>query len=129
MSMQALIERDANGNIIVRMKGDLNYENSALFKNELQEILTENPTVGITLNMQNIDFVGSSGIGQFVDTIKKVNKDRTKVRLANVRAEFLKVFKLYKLTDDDLRLIVEDFDTDETEFLSQRYGRKLTFQN
>lgn len=129
MSMKANLERDAIGNIIVQMNGDLNYENARPFEKELREILEENPTADITLNMQNIDFVGSSGIGQFVNTLKRVNEEKTKVRLSNVRAEFLKVFKLYDLSDADLSVIIDDFENDDTEGLSFRYGRKLTFQN
>lgn len=129
MSMKAQIERDANGNIIVQMKGDLDYENSAPFRNELLEIISENPTVDITLNMQNVDFVGSSGIGHFVSTLTTINRDQTKIRLSNVRSEFLKVFKLYNLTDDDMKIIIDDFDNEDTQDLAYRYGRKLTFSN
>lgn len=129
MSMKANLERDANGNIIVQMRGDLGYENARPFETELREILDENPTAEITLNMQNIDFVGSSGIGQFVRTLRKVNEDRTKVKLSNVRGEFLKVFKLYELTDNDMAAIIDDFDNDDTEHLSFSYGRKLTYRN
>ncbi len=129
MSMKANLERDANGNIIVQMKGDLNYENSRPFEVELREIIEENPTAEVTLNMQNIDFVGSSGIGQFVKTLRIVNEERTKVRLSNVRSEFLKVFKLYELSDHDMEKIIEDFENDDTETLAMSFGRKLTFRN
>lgn len=129
MSIKAHIDRDANGNIIVQMKGDLNYENSSKLRSELKEIVDANPTSDVTLNMQSIDFVGSSGIGQFVQTITAINNKKTRVRLSNVRSEFIKVFKLYKLTEEDLAFIIEDFDNDETADLAQRFGKKFTFQN
>ena len=79
--------------------------------------------------MQNVDFVGSSDIGQFVETLKIVNEKRTKVKLRNVRSEFIKSFQLYELTEDDLRAIIEDFDDDQTRDLSMSYGRSCTFHN
>lgn len=129
MSMKVQIERDACGNIIIQMLGDISYDNAAPLRQELQEILQQNPTVDVTINMQNVDFVGSSGIKQFVETLKIVNQKHTKVKLSNVRSEFIKVFKLYELTDEDLKTIIDDFENDETEDLSLRYGRPLTFHN
>ena len=76
--------------------------------------------------MQNVDFVGSSGIGQFVETLKIVNKNRTKVKLSNVRSEFLKSFQLYKLSEQDLKNMVNDFESDPVEGPAIRYGRPLS---
>ena len=129
MSMKAHIDRDSSGNIIIQMKGDFTYENSAPLRVELSEVINENPTSDITLNMQNIDFVGSSGIGHFVETLRICNVKRPIVRLSNVRTEFIKVFKLYDLTELDLKLIIEDFDNDETEGLAMNFGRRHTFSN
>jgi hypothetical protein len=36
----------------------------------------------------------SSGIGFFVETIQILNENKSRVKLANVKTEFLKVFKL-----------------------------------
>ena len=129
MSMKVQIERDANGNIIIQMRGDISYENTAPLREKLQNILYQNPTADITLNMQNVDFVGSSGIGQFVETLKSINQQHTKVRLSNVRSEFIKAFQLYQLTEQDLRAIIDDFDNDQTEGMGVNYGRLRTFQN
>ena len=127
--MKAWMERDACGNIIIQMRGDISYENAAPLRRELQNILCQNPTADITLNMQNVDFVGSSGIGQFVETIRILNKKSLKVRLRNVRSEFIKAFQLYKLTEHDLEVIIDDFENDETQELGLRYGRSQTFSN
>ena len=127
--MKVEIDRDAFGNIIVRMKGDMSYENAAPLRNEIQSLLSKNPSASVTINMQNVDFVGASGIGQFVKTLKTVNRDQTKVRLSNVRSEFIKVFRIYDLTEQDMKKIIEDFDSDENESLGFRFGRRLPFNN
>ncbi len=128
MTMKARVRTDAHGNITVHMEGDLNYDNSSPLKSELESLTKENPTSNITLDMNGLDFVGSSGIGLFVDTIKAINEDKDRIKISNVKIEFLKVFKLYDL---DLMSVIEDqFDSDDTENLSQTFtGRKRTFEN
>ncbi|MBY0414420.1 MAG: STAS domain-containing protein, partial [Bdellovibrionales bacterium] len=69
MAMKAQIHTDSLGNIIVHMSGGLDYENSIPLRQELHELTVKNPTCTITLDMNGLDFVGSSGIGIFVETL------------------------------------------------------------
>lgn len=127
MAMKAQISTDSTGNIIVHMSGGLDYENSIPLRQELQELTQTNPASTITLDMHGLDFVGSSGIGIFVETLNILNKNRAQIKLSNVKTEFLKVFKLYNF--DAFKLMEQEFDTDETENLNQKFGnRKQTYQ-
>ena len=128
MAMKAQVRTDSLGNITIHMNGGLDYENSLPLRTELQELTKDNPASTITLDMHALDFVGSSGIGIFVETLEILNKNKSQIKLSNVKTEFIKVFKLYNF--DAFKLIESDFDSDETENLNQKYGnRKNTFQN
>ena len=128
MAMKAQIRTDSQGNITVHMNGGLDYENSLPLRVELQELTVKNPASTITIDMHSLDFVGSSGIGIFVETLQILNKNKSQIKLSNVKTEFMKVFKLYNF--DAFKLIEADFESDETENLNQKYGnRKNTFQN
>lgn len=128
MAMKAQIRTDSLGNITVHMNGGLDFENSLPLRNELQELSTLNPASIITLDMQSLDFVGSSGIGFFVETLQILNKNKTQIKLTNVKNEFIRVFKLYNF--DAFQLIESEFDNDETENLNKKFGnRKNTYQN
>jgi len=131
MSMKANVLRDANGNIIVHMQGDLSYDNGQPLRIELQSIANSNPHSKITLDLSAIDFVGSSGICHFVETVKYLKETKkSNINLANVKPEFLKVFKLYSLNEADYVAELMDFDNDETESLNSRFGnRNKTFEN
>lgn len=133
MSMKANILRDAMGNITVQMRGDLDYEHSAPLREELNELAGKNPNAKITVDLGGIDFVGSSGICHFVETVHLINKkknDFNKMSLSNVSLEFKKIFKLYSIEEADLICEKFDFDNDETEGLSTEFGaRKRTFEN
>ena len=128
MAMKAQIRTDSQGNIIVHMSGGLDYENSIPLRQELTDLSTKNPACTITLDLNALDFVGSSGIGIFVETLHILNKNKSQIKLSNVKTEFLKVFKLYNF--DAFKRMEQEFDTDETENLNQKFGnRKQTFQN
>lgn len=127
MAMKAHINTDSTGNIIVHMSGSLDYENSIPLRQELHELSQKNPTCKITLDLNGLDFVGSSGIGIFVETLNILNKKKEQIKLSNVKTEFMKVFKLYNF--DALSLLEQEFDTDETVNLNQKFGnRKHTYQ-
>ncbi len=128
MSMQARIHTDSKGDITLHMRGGLNFENNNMLKTALTDLINEHPASSITIDMDGLNFVGSSGIGHFVDTINYVNKNRDQIKLKNVSSEFLKVFKLYKF--DAMDIIISNFETDDTESLSQKFAnRKRTFEN
>lgn len=131
MSMKANILRDANGNIIVHMQGDLNYDHSLPLRNELQNIAKANPNTKITIDLGAIDFVGSSGICQFVETVKDLKEvSKANVTLSNVKPEFLKIFRLLSINEADYVAELMNFDNDETENLNTRFGnRNQTFEN
>ena len=125
--MKAHIHTDACGDIIIRMEGGLDHTSSSVLRTELLSLQQGNPMSIITLYMNNLDFVGSSGIGHLVETIKILNQKRSCVRLSNVGSEFMKVFKLYDL--DVLEMMIEDFDGDDTTHMGKFANRNKTFQN
>lgn len=128
MTMKARVRTDALGNITIHMEGGLDYDNCIPLRNELESMLKTNPTSVITIDLHSLDFVGSSGIGHFVETINALNKRREKIKLSNVKNEFLRVFKLYEM--DAMDALIMDFENDDTEDLNTRFGnRKKTFQN
>ena len=133
MSMKANILRDAMGNITVQMEGDLDYEHSNPLRSELIELAQENPNAKITVDLGGIDFVGSSGICHFVETVQAINtkKDEyNRMSLSNVSQEFRKIFKLYNINEAELIWDQFDLDNDETEGLQSKFGaRRRTFEN
>lgn len=131
MSMKARMNRDAQGNIVIQMEGDLHYEHSLPLRQEIQNLINNHPNASISIDLGGIDFVGSSGICHFVETLKIVREENKRViALGNVRPEFRKVFRLYGLEDAEFLAEQFDFDNDETDSLSQRNAaRGRTFEN
>lgn len=97
MAICANIHTDSIGNIIVEMKGSLDYEFSIPLHNELTRIADTNPRSVITLDFNAVQFVGASGIGQFVQTLNQINSSWHRMKLTNVKSEYIRVFKLYNM--------------------------------
>ncbi len=128
--MQAKMIRDAQGNIVIHMEGDLNYEYSIPLRQELQNLSKQHPNAKITIDLGAIDFVGSSGICHFVETLKFLKEANKRiVALDNVQEEFIKVFRLYGLNEADHIADAFNFDSDETENLNRFTARARTFEN
>lgn len=130
MTMKANVLRDANGNIIVHMQGDLNYDHADPLRKELQTIAKQNPNSNMTIDLGAIDFVGSSGICHFVETVKWLKESRkANVNLSNVKPEFLRIFKLMSMNEAEYVAELMNFDNDETDINRQFGNRSNTFEN
>jgi anti-sigma B factor antagonist len=131
MSMKTNMQRDAQGNITIQMSGDLDYEYCLPLRDQLNEIITHHPLTQITIDMAGMDFVGSSGISHFVETIKIIHqKNSGKINLSNVNQEFRRVFRLFDFNDYEVILDFVDMDSTETADLNTVFGnRTRTFEN
>ncbi len=128
MSLQARTMIDTHGNITIYVEGGIDFENSVPFREELLNIRRKNPRANITLDLYRLDFVGSSGIGHFAETIQILCGAGLPVKMANIKSEFLKVFKLYN--PQALEQLVVAFESDDTEDLASNFHhRHLTFEN
>lgn len=131
MTMKSNVLRDANGNIIIHMEGQIEYEYSIPFRDNLTQLATDNPNATITIDLAKVDFVGSSGICHFVETVKLINGNKANtLSLSNVKNEFIRVFKLYELDENEVFMEYFDMDNDDTYYLNNKHGnRGRTFEN
>jgi len=97
MSISAHIQTDVNGDIVVELNGALEYETGQMLREQLQKLVTSYPAAKITLDFCHVEFVGSSGIGKFVETYNLISEKTNQLSLRHVKPEFIKVFNLYHL--------------------------------
>ena len=127
MTMKARVLNDSKGNINIHLEGGMDYDNIIPLREELRRLASSYPAAFINLDFTALDFVGTSGIGILVETIRSMNHKTDQIRISNVGPEFMKVFKLYNF--NALELLMDSFESEETE-LDMFYGQKRrTFQN
>jgi anti-anti-sigma factor len=101
--------------IIVSMDGRLDFETNQPFREDLGKLITKSKAgtdsspKKIIFNFENLEFVGSSGISAFVQTLKDFSQSSpTRPRYCNVKSEFKRVIKAFDEED-----IFEFFDNEE----------------
>lgn len=86
--------------MVVEMDGKLSYEMQEPFRQDLTRLIqrtrTDSVPKKIIFNLENLDFVGSSGISSFVQALKDFNQGSTlKPRYCNVKNEFKRIIKAF----------------------------------
>ncbi len=103
--MKAQIKK-VGDTIVVAVDGKLDYETHGSFKENLQKIAaaakparganTDATPTQVIFDMEGLEFVGSSGITQFIQTLKEFgNKTDQKARILKASSEFKKVMRAY----------------------------------
>lgn len=90
--------------LVVTMDGKLDFETHLPLRENLSKVLKEAKTDStakkIIVNMEKLEFVGSSGISSFVQTLKEFNSVApSKPRYCNVKSEFKRVIKAFDNDD------------------------------
>ncbi len=99
--------------IIVKMNGRLDFETYLPLRENLSKLVQHTPdTISpakIIFNLEKLEFVGSSGISSFVQTLKEFNANSpTKPRYCHVKSEFKKIIKAFDEAD-----LFEIYDTED----------------
>lgn len=90
--------------IVVHMDGTLDFETHLPLRENLNKLVRQAKTdqaAKIIFNLENLEFVGSSGISSFVQTLKEFNASvPTRPAYCNVKNEFKRVIKAFDEADD-----------------------------
>ncbi len=114
MAMKTHIRRDGNI-VVVSLQGQLDYETTDLLRDNLFKLQKEATNDQVVFDLGELQFVGSSGISAFVQTLRDFNVSiQNRPRYANVRNEFKRImtafddnqtFEFWDTTERALRTI------------------------
>lgn len=93
--MQATVEQIGDITLVKPEVSRLDAAGAIAFKDCLREI-SEGGANHVVLNMENITFMDSSGLGAIVAVFKLMGRDKT-FELTSLTASVLKVFKLTRM--------------------------------
>ncbi len=100
IGMKTQIKKNGD-TLVVSMDGRLDFETSEPLRAELSKIIrstrnTDTAPKKIIFNLEGLEFVGSSGISSFIQTLKEFNAMAPeKPRYCNVKSEFKRVIKAF----------------------------------
>jgi len=98
---------DAGNATIIAMSGRLDLSNGGKLKEEIKTLLTEGKT-SIHLNLSEVEFVNSSGLGALVSMMKEIRIHRGRLTLSNLADYVQEIFDITQLSH-----IFEIFSTEE----------------
>ena len=86
--------------VIVSMNGKLDFDTHVPLRENLSRLITDQneaaPSQKIIFNLENLEFVGSSGISAFIQILKEFNtSSNTRPRYCHVRSEFRRMIKAF----------------------------------
>ncbi len=122
--MKAKIRQNED-QIILSLEGKIDYETQddacAVINKTIEKNKTDETPKKIIVSMKELQFVGSAGITQFVEQLKKIH-DQTDVtpKYVAVKSEFQKIIKAF---DEE-----NEFEFFDDEKLSRRNGKPIINQ-
>ncbi|MDH5719814.1 MAG: STAS domain-containing protein [Spirochaetia bacterium] len=100
--------KQVGGNVIVSLKGRLDVHLSAEIEKGLLKIIEESPNANIIANMQNVEYMSSSGLRVLVAIMRQLKQKERELRLCGLNQAVRKVFEVVELID-----MFNVFDTEE----------------
>jgi anti-anti-sigma factor len=97
--MKTLIRRDGD-TLVINVNGKIDHEAQEKMKENLKSLLkperSDSVPKQIIFNMEKLEFVGSSGISAFIQTLKDFNtQTENRPRYCHVRNEFKRIIKAH----------------------------------
>lgn len=94
--MSQTVERMLNDVMVLSLRGRLDATNAADLKDKVKDCLKKG-RIHIVIDLAEIDFVDSSGLGSLVACLRTVNKAGGDIRIAAVQDRVRAVFELIRL--------------------------------
>jgi anti-anti-sigma factor len=91
--------KKAGSVIVVYLYGRLDVHLSADIEREINRIIKEEPSVNLLLNLQDVEYMSSSGLRIFVSTMRILKENNRKLKLCNINSAVKKIFEVVELMD------------------------------
>lgn len=92
------IERDARGDVqVIRLTGSLDMYSFPRLETQIGTLFQENQ-YAVLLDCQNLDYIGSAGLGALIGFAKQAREKGGDVKLLNVPERIFKIIELLGFT-------------------------------
>lgn len=81
----------------INLIGDLDVYSEDEFKTFINEEI--DPNKNITIDLKDLDYLDSTGLGMFMNIYKMVNDNDKEIKIINAKDNIQKLFKITDLTD------------------------------
>ena len=91
-----ITSREENGVAIIMLEGEVDISAADLVRGKMKKLIDEKRK-RILVNMADVPYIDSSGLGMFVETMQEIGKYGGEIKLAGLTDDVKKVFELTRL--------------------------------
>jgi anti-anti-sigma factor len=85
--------------VVVYLAGRLDVHLSAEIEKEINKIIQNEPDMHLLMNLQNVEYMSSSGLRIFVSTMRILKEQKRMLKLCNMNNAVKKIFEVVELMD------------------------------
>jgi len=97
-----------NQYLVFSLAGRMDVNVSSQMEREISQVFNDNPGKNVILNLEDIEYMSSSGLRVFVSIMRQLQEKNLKLRLCNLSPAVRKVFEIVELMD-----LFEIFESEE----------------
>lgn len=90
---------EAGNNIVIYLSGRMDVHLASEVETELNEIIQKHTSRDIVLNLEDVEYMSSSGLRVFVSLMRSLKDTNRKLKLCNLSVAVRKVFEVVELMD------------------------------
>jgi len=94
--MIELIKKEIDDKVVIDVRGRIVYETEEEFRSTIEELL-ENEKFRIILNLKELVYINSSGLGVMINLLKKAQKLGGDIKLVEIPEEIRELFTITSL--------------------------------
>lgn len=91
-----ITSREENGVAIIMLEGEVDISAADLVRGKMKKLIDEKRK-RVLVNMADVPYIDSSGLGMFVETMQEIGKYGGEIKLAGLTDDVKKVFELTRL--------------------------------
>lgn len=91
--------KESGSHIVVYLNGRMDVHLASEIENELNDIIQKNNQKSIVLNLDDVEYMSSSGLRVFVSLMRTLKESNRNLKLCNLSLAVRKVFEVVELMD------------------------------
>lgn len=99
--MAVVVEKkynEENNQTEMMVSGEIDIYGSEKFKEEIQELVRQYPNKDLSINMTNLEYIDSTGLGVLIGALKVLKANQKKISLYGLKPSVYKVFSITNMT-------------------------------
>lgn len=92
-------QKISHNTLILSLKGRMDVKGASEVEDSLKKVILENHPLDVLLNLEEVEYMSSSGLRIFVSIMRILSEKNRKMKMCNLSQAVIKVFEVVELMD------------------------------